>query len=206
MRANNDLLVSLFCSLVLHGVVLVGLPVGVRSEAYGYSRLPVYARLLMRSGPVQEGGDEAVMALPFHEKREERPSSAKILDGIERRSVVARSIDDYLPVSLLDVPPRLLDNVDTQVDLHGVEGVIGEAEILLLISSSGQVDDAQILSSSLPVFMIEIVAQRFAKVRFSPGELHGLQVRSRLRIRFSPPTADQMLGNPTSAKERAWGR
>lgn len=140
------------------------------------------------------------------------PESGSISDGEpavvqgadERRAVVALSVDDYLPPSRLDRIPKPLGSVDTRIDMRGMFGVVGEAEIMLLISSEGHVDDVLVLGASLPDFIVDEAVKRFRGVAFDPGRVGERAVRSRLRIRFSPPSQDELLGNPHSAREKAW--
>lgn len=127
-----------------------------------------------------------------------------VIGNVEKVPVLALSIDDYLPPSRLDRLPRLLQEVDTSIGFHGVVGVVGEAEIILLISSSGGVDDVLVLESSLPAFVVDEVVMRFRKVLFEPGKVGNWSVRSRLRIRLTPPENDELMRNPYSARQRAW--
>ncbi len=117
-------------------------------------------------------------------------------------SFVPLSIDDYLPTTLLDRPPKPRTVIDTKVNFRGMVGLVGEVELMLLISSSGRVDEVLNLGASLPDFIVEEVVARFKGVEFEPGMLAGVEVRSRMRIRLSPPGRDELLGNPYSAKER----
>lgn len=115
-------------------------------------------------------------------------------------------MDDYLPPSLLDKVPVPLSNVDTDIDFKGMYGMVGDAEIMVLISSDGRVDGVLVMNSSLPGFIVEQATERFAALEFEPGELQGMTVRSRVRIKLAPPSVDELLGNPYSAKQRAWRR
>ncbi|WP_428825350.1 hypothetical protein ACLIKD_12680 [Azonexus sp. IMCC34842] len=126
-----------------------------------------------------------------------------IVGNIDKSPVLALSVDDYLPPSRLDRIPRPLSAVDTSISFRGMGRVVGEAEIILLISSSGEIDDVLILGSSLPRFVVEEVANRFKQIRFEPGGVGKWAVRSRLRIRLEPPSDDELLGNPFSAREKA---
>lgn len=127
-----------------------------------------------------------------------------VIGNVEKVPILALSIDDYLPPSRLDRLPKPLQEVDTSVGFRGVVGVVGEAEIILLISSSGEVDDVLVLESSLPTFIVEEVATRFRKLVFEPGMVGHWSVRSRMRIRLMPPKTDELMRNPYSARERAW--
>lgn len=138
--------------------------------------------------------------------RGSKASSMKpgVIGDVEKVPMLALSVDDYLPPSRLDRLPRPLQEVDTSIEFHGVVGVVGEAEIILLISSSGEIDDVLTLESSLPVFVVDEVVMRFRKVLFEPGKVGNWSVRSRLRIRLTPPGNDELMRNPYSARQRAW--
>lgn len=127
-----------------------------------------------------------------------------VIGNMEKTPILALSIDDYLPPSRLDRVPRPLQEVDTSVGFRGGAGVVGEAEIILLISSSGEVDDVLVLESSLPAFIVDEVVMRVRKAVFEPGRVGHWSVRSRLRIRLVPPKNDEVMRNPYSARERAW--
>lgn len=134
-------------------------------------------------------------------------AAASGLRGLNKETpVVERSVDDYLPPSLLDGIPRPIGNVDADIDFKGMHGVVGDAEIMLLISSEGEVDDILLMNSTLPGFVIDEAIVRFRALAFYPGEIGGVKVRSRIRIRLAPPVADELLGNPYSLKQRAWKR
>lgn len=127
---------------------------------------------------------------------------ANVTNTPDLASFVPLSIDDYLPTTLLDRPPKPRTAIDTKVNFRGMVGLVGEVELMLLISSSGRVDEVLNLGASLPDFIVEEAVARFKGVEFAPGMLAGVEVRSRMRIRLSPPSRDELLGNPYSAKER----
>lgn len=124
----------------------------------------------------------------------------------EENPVVELSIDDYLPPSLLDKIPFPIESVNTNIDFKGMNGLVGEAEIMVLISSEGNVNGVLVMTSSLPEFIVDEAVSRFKTLTFEPGELQGMKVRSRIRIKLTPPTIDELRGNPYSAKQRAWRR
>jgi hypothetical protein len=118
----------------------------------------------------------------------------------------SRSLDDYLPPSRLSQVPFPRNEISEELRFKGFEGLVGEAEIMVLISSEGEVDDILLLDSTLPAFLVEKAIARFREVKFVPGVQGSMSVRSRVRIRLTPPAEDQLLGNPYSAKEKAWRR
>jgi len=122
----------------------------------------------------------------------------------EHKPVLQWSVDDYLPRSLLEKIPKLIGSVDTRANFEGMMGLVGEAEIIVLISSAGDVDDVLVAESTLPGFLVDKMMASFKSAKYEPGMVGGLNVRSRLRIRLSAPSNDELLGNPSSARERVW--
>lgn len=113
-------------------------------------------------------------------------------------------IENYLPVSQLTAPPNPIDSIDPTPPAFGLEGVVGEVELMLLISSEGAVDLVLIIRSTLPPAVAEYAAAAFWKARFSPGYVNNTAVRSRVRFVLSPNPfhVDPETGNPLSVKNR----
>jgi len=169
-----------------------------------------YLEVNFRSAPV--GANEVVVDAGRIREQEptvskEDPNNSYVrteAPGFESQIGVRRSLEDYLPPSRLHRLPRLLTAVDTEVDFLGHEGVVGDAQIMLLISSTGDVDDVLVVESSLPSYVVDSIVSRFRASRFEPGEVGSMSVRSRIRIHISPPSRDELLGNPTSQKQNPW--
>lgn len=201
-------------SLIVHSVIFlllgfrVAMDVGGGQFTLPLQQLNVTLRQRLEAGPIPLGKIELLPYVqelsgpPVLEPR--RTTEQGVVGNADKSPVLALSVDDYLPPSRLDRIPRALSEVDTTISFRGMRGVVGEAEIVLLISSSGEIDDVLILSSSLPEFVVEEAAQRFRQIRFAPGMVGKWTVRSRLRIRLVPPSNDELLGNPYSAREKAW--
>ncbi len=96
------------------------------------------------------------------------------------------SLDSYLPVSVLTVPPGPIDSIDVVPPGFRSQGLVGSVELLLLISSDGVVDDVLVMSSSLPEPVVQYAKQAFRQTRFSPGVINTTSVRSRVRFALSP--------------------
>lgn len=144
---------------------------------------------------------DVVEKVPVDEKIGFAPP--QIVGRRERIPVLSLSVDDYLPPSRLDRIPKILNVLDTVSNFEIPLGLIGDAEILLLISSSGEVDNVLLLDSSLPAFVVDELILRFREAGFEPGEKGSWKVRSRLRIRLHFPEQVELLGNPSSVRIRA---
>lgn len=78
------------------------------------------------------------------------------------------------PLVLEDIPPDLgglLPDVEPQT-----------ATIRLLISAAGHVDRVLLDDSALPNFAEHIIQEVFSKVKFRPGKIDGVAVKSELKI------------------------
>lgn len=153
-------------------------------------------------------GSRGVGLADDKERRSEAASETPSRIIAEKNSdpVVPRAIDDYLPPSRLDKVPTPLGNVEINVDFKAMRGLVGEAEIMLLISSAGEIDEVLVTESTLPDFLVAEAVGYFKGLRFDPGMVSQTNVRSRIRIRLMPPSDDELLANPYSAKEKAWKR
>jgi len=111
-------------------------------------------------------------------------------------------IENYLPISLLTVAPSPLASIDPTPPGLRLEGLIGEAELILLVSSDGAVDEVLTVRSSLPDFLIDYAKSAFSKAKFNPGLVNETAVRSRMRIVLSPsiPSEESDEGGRSSLK------
>jgi hypothetical protein len=111
-----------------------------------------------------------------------RPVSTTSVSG-EESGVQAADTDDYVPAGKLTRMPAPLGDVhfgEFDIDPSGLPASI---EIGLLIEASGLVSDvvAQSRADKEAVFL-ERIADRFKRVRFSPGEIDGRPVRSQVQV------------------------
>jgi len=60
----------------------------------------------------------------------------------------------------------------------------GVAHLVLDIDEAGTVTNVAIASSTLPAAVNERAAELFGAVRFSPGRIDGVAVKTRVRITF----------------------
>lgn len=197
------LTISLLCSITLHGVVASwSLPPKLGSQDSQKTEY-LAAQLTKQTAKKQAPSLSTTAPLPF-DTPHTRPAEPLNKTAPTSSSSPPFSIDDYLPPSRLSqVPFPRNENIST-ISLKGFDGLVGQAEIMLLISSDGNVDHIIPLESTLPSFFVEEAITRFKETQFVPGTQGSMNVRSRIRIRLTPPTEDQLLGNPYSAKEKAW--
>lgn len=215
MRAQFLLPICLALSLALHLAFLALTGFWISPIAGSFSQLRSDYGIQVRLVPfVNDSSLPVAIAATRDESASDRvmpgpamatqsPSSG-LLGDEAHKPVVPLSMDDYLPRSRLEKVPKLIGSVDASVDFRGMTGVVGEAEIVLLISSDGDVDEVVMIESTLPNFLVDKVVSNFRRAKFEPGMIGSVAVRSRLRIRFQPPSSDELLGNPSSARERAW--
>lgn len=96
---------------------------------------------------------------------------------------LAISTSRYYPVSELDEHPGIVITPELdQLVLNGPVGLNGHAKIELLVESDGRINEANILETNLPAPYPDGLRQAFTKVQYSPGRLHGRDVRMRIII------------------------
>ena len=93
---------------------------------------------------------------------------------------VDQGTDDYLPASQLSERPQVLQDIDSEWRLPGVQlpVLVG----LLLINEYGDVDRVLLRERRLSPMLEEDIRSRFLAMRFSPGRLHQRPVKTALRI------------------------
>lgn len=103
----------------------------------------------------------------------------------------------FLPSELTRKPLVAMD-VPEDLELV-VPGVPRQAAVLrLLISEYGDVDEVQIENSLLPEVARKTVVNAFSKIRFYPGEIKGVPVKSQIRV--------EVLLNDPAATDKEKGR
>lgn len=105
-------------------------------------------------------------------------SEALPLAGGRQKS--PQDINGYLPASALSERPELLQDIDPEWYLHGLE--LPSISALLLINEYGDVDDLVIDTPSITPMLLEDLRMRFRAARFLPGRLQGQAVKVALRV------------------------
>lgn len=206
-RTRIRLVLCLIPSVVLHILLILAFVMELEStDPVGRPRLNV----LMRA---DTPAPNPFSRLPLEERAAE-PAPSSIHDksepdrfgetspSVARTSLVAPLIDDYLPTRLLTDLPSPIESVDATPSGLKLEGVVGEIEFVLLISSEGKVDAVLVIRSSLPDILVEHTKSAFQKARFTPGRINGTAVRSRVRILLAPSALEiePEVGKHFSAK------
>lgn len=174
------------------GALLASIAPDVRSDA-----LP--AALVRTESPARD----AIGPPPMPQGGAESPSEAgQGRQATPDRSLALPVIDDYLPPSRLTERPHPIDSIDPTPPGWAVTGVVGEVELLLLISSDGGVDAVLVVHTTLPDAFVESAKLAFKTAKFTPGMVNNHAVRSRLRIVVSPTAlaVAPESGAPHSAK------
>ncbi|MDB5872861.1 MAG: TonB family protein [Ramlibacter sp.] len=89
---------------------------------------------------------------------------------------------DYLPRSKLSAPPQPQDMVEVPfpADVSGIVDL--KVRIALFIDELGTVRRIRIDSPDVPSPFVVAVLDSFSAVRFNPGKLDGMAVRSQIRL------------------------
>lgn len=178
-------------SLGLHGLFL-SMRIGPPPEVGGAGHAPVRTRLIAAEAPRAQVLDRREGAATHgtrgsvsREAPERSASQSEVRPMAPVAGAVAAPEDaqgDYLPRSRLTVAPRPL----APVVIPAVEDpeAIGQqvGTLSLFIDEQGRVQEVVGDAPLLPPAMAQAARDTFMQARFSPGELHGRAVKSRLRV------------------------
>jgi TonB family protein len=183
-------------SLLLHAAVL-SLPLGDAQRAGRLARSPQAGTIhaLLRPEPAAPDATVPAPATPAPQPRESLPQAARPEppprptpkpEPSGKSAAATESVAipaTYLDPSKLTEPPRPLEEppVERLLRMMARPGV---GSLLLYIDESGIVTNVEIGSSTLPPAVNQRAAELFGAVRFSPGRIDGVAVKTRVRITF----------------------
>jgi len=195
---------AVMLSVAAHGLLLawpVSLPVGgttdiVAERAAKPRPLRVSLRLAAESAapapadtPVAAPMDQASIAPAQEDSNRDAPPK-------ERPDPKAVPLVGYYPADRLTKMPQAVGIFDIQPPAGGDTGLGGKVTVRIWIGANGAIDRARVLSSGLPESYVEAAVAAFEKLRFEPGEIGGVPVKSWVEIvieytdfRDDPPQA-----------------
>lgn len=191
-------------SIILHILLISAFLAGL--ESTDSTRRPRLNAQIQASTPapsrLQPDENVAGPAPASHQDKSASNQLGETNPTVARTSVVVPLIEDYLPTGLLTDIPSPIDSVDATPSGLKLEGVVGEIEFVLLISSEGEVDAVLLVRSSLPDVLVEYTKSAFQKARFTPGRINNIAVRSQVRILLAPSALEiePEVGKHFSAK------
>ena len=92
---------------------------------------------------------------------------------------------DYLPTTLLDVQPVVIQDLPSDPPELLGRTETGTIILTLLIGANGAVDDAVVESSDLPDIFAQVARRDFLGMRFNPGVRNGQAVPSTMRVEMT---------------------
>lgn len=92
---------------------------------------------------------------------------------------------DYLPTTLLDVQPVVIQDIPSDPPELLGRTETGSIILTLLIGANGAVDDAVVESSDLPDIFAQVARRDFLGMRFNPGVRNGQAVPSTMRVEMT---------------------
>lgn len=199
VHTKISLVICIIVSIAAHLLVIAEFGIGFRSseEARRSSlrptSLPLSVLTIGRVGAnvnVQADivGARASKSVSFQQQDTSSTPDVNLRASIGDAPLILPLIDNYLPISQLTVAPSPVGSIDpTPLGLR-LDGLVGEAELILLVSSDGAIDEVLIVRSSLPEFLVDYAKSVFRDARFKPGQVNEIKVRSRIRILLSPNT------------------
>ncbi len=123
------------------------------------------------------------------------PAATSASDAANAPAVASPSeeVAYYYPARQLHQKPQVIEDIDTNLTLT-LPGIETQNVILrLFINERGGIDHIDIEQSSLAPEVVAAVSGAFGKLRFTPGKIDGLAVKSQLKI-------EVLLENEQTAK------
>jgi hypothetical protein len=108
-----------------------------------------------------------------------RPAAPSPARGSERLPVPAPA---YYYTDQLTKPPRALSQPRLEVPRKVARSVVGKVQLKLWINELGGVESVEVEASDLPNTVSEVAAAAFRELRFAPGEIDGVRVRTLMRV------------------------
>lgn len=128
-------------------------------------------------------------AVPHEDKPKDAPQD-------EPRAPQEIPLVGYYPAERLTRMPQAVGIFDIQPPAGGDSGLGGKMTVRIWIGANGAIDRAKVLSSGLPANYAEAAFSAFEKLRFEPGQIGGVAVKTWVDIvieyadfRDAPPTA-----------------
>jgi TonB family protein len=175
-------------SALLHAFLVFMPDLGKRDKDPTSSTPSQIAVTLAPQTVKEKGPDEPPSPSPVHSDDEGIPLTQRSPDipplpqkyeGIGLLPIPAPTY--YVASQLTKRPqPAAAINLDPP-NIHGVIAT-GKMVILLWINEHGTVDEVELEQSDLPTQFGEAALAAMRDARFVPGELHGIKVRSKLKI------------------------
>ncbi|WP_338848084.1 hypothetical protein V8J88_04585 [Massilia sp. W12] len=113
----------------------------------------------------------------------------------------------YFSRQELDQAPRLLENVSNELSI-AIPGIDGQILVLqLMINEDGAMDRVEVQKSSLNREQAQQVALHFMRLRFTPGRVDGMDVKSKMLIEVqllnAGPSMNSLAGKGAPAANDA---
>ena len=171
----------LISSVILHAAVGLALGQwhytgsgGFKSDAEIFRSDTVAVRLVRSPAPT----DLALADKTIVKDSLQTPSSTKSAHGSTTEFVD----QGYHSSGLLTKLPVPLTDVDLNVAPLNTHDASGKVELTLFVDTSGHVADVIATGDTAVQPFALLVGEHFRKVRFSPGEIHGRRVKSKITI------------------------
>lgn len=180
---------AVMLSVAAHALLLawpVSLPVGGTADiaaerAARPKRLRVSLNLATENvvhapdTPVATPAGQAPIAPAQEDRNRDAPQS-------EPEARNALPLVGYYPATRLTKMPQAVGLFDIQPPAGGDTGLGGKMTVRIWIGANGAIDRARVLSSGLPEAYVEAALTAFEKLRFVPGEIGGVPVKSWVEI------------------------
>lgn len=115
--------------------------------------------------------EKASIAEPLEDKAKDAPQGEQVTQG-------AVPLIGYYPAVRLTRMPEAIGLFDIKPPAGGDTGIGGKMTVRIWIGANGAIDQARVLSSGLPQAYTDAALAAFENLRFTPGQIDGLPVKS----------------------------
>ena len=131
-----------------------------------------------------------------HTRLVEADSARRRARSLERESANAAPFPAYYTAKALSRMPEAIGQFDVQPPAGGDERITGKLSLRLWIDEAGTLERLKILASELPKAYEDAAVAAFGRLRFTPGEINGVAVRTSLDVVIEYADFGQALPEP----------
>jgi hypothetical protein len=104
-------------------------------------------------------------------------------DEVQNETPLVRSAEEhYFTRTQLTEKPSVIQDIDNDIELNIPSAQAQDLRLLLFINEEGGVDKLEILQADVQVEVSNILLAKFSRLKFTPGKIDGVAVKSQLGI------------------------
>ncbi len=111
------------------------------------------------------------------------PPQASNESSIKEEVPLVRTINDqYFTRHQLTEKPSVIEDIENEIQVDIPSAQAQDLRLLLFINEEGSIDKLEILQANLPSEASNILLAKFSRLKFKPGKIDGVAVKSQLMI------------------------